>query len=104
MPDPYTTISDAELSLQDRLSYVLELRAADPQQKEMLRAYLSEIELPQGAGALEVGCGTGAVSRTLAESLKLEVTGIDPSAVFLARALELGTCQVLRSSRAMAAR
>jgi ubiquinone/menaquinone biosynthesis C-methylase UbiE len=90
MPDPYTTISDADLSLQERLSNVLELRAADPQQKEMLRAYLSEIELPQGARALEVGCGTGAVSRTLAESLKLEVTGVDPSTVFLAQAQELG--------------
>ena len=104
MPDPYTAISDADVALQQRLTHVLELRAADPQQKEMLHAYLSEIELPQGARALEVGCETGAVSRTLAESLKLEVTGIDPSAVFLARVLELGTCQVLRSSRAMAAR
>ena len=90
MPDPYTAISDADVALQQRLTHVLELRAADPQQKEMLHAYLSEIELPQGARALEVGCETGAVSRTLAESLKLEVTGIDPSAVFLARAQELG--------------
>jgi ubiquinone/menaquinone biosynthesis C-methylase UbiE len=56
----------------------------------MLRAYLSEIELPPGAKALESGCGTGAVSRALVEWLKLDVTGLDPSPIFLARAQELG--------------
>jgi ubiquinone/menaquinone biosynthesis C-methylase UbiE len=56
----------------------------------MLRSYLSEIDLPKGARALEVGCGTGAVSRALVESLSLEVTGVDPSPVFVARARELG--------------
>jgi ubiquinone/menaquinone biosynthesis C-methylase UbiE len=90
MPDPYATIADADPSLQHRLSDVLELRASDPQQQAMLRAYLSEIELPHGAKALEIGCGTGAVSRTLAGSLKLEVTGVDPSPIFVARAQELG--------------
>jgi ubiquinone/menaquinone biosynthesis C-methylase UbiE len=90
MPDPYATIVDTAPSLQERLSDVLELRAADPQQQAMLRAYLSELDLPQGAKALEIGCGTGAVSRALVELLNLEVTGVDPSSVFLARARELG--------------
>jgi|SRR5262245_8114754 len=90
MPDPYATIADTAPSLQERLADVLELRAADPQQQAMLRAYLSELDLPQGAKALEIGCGTGAVCRTLAELLKLEVTGVDPSSVFVARARELG--------------
>jgi ubiquinone/menaquinone biosynthesis C-methylase UbiE len=90
MPDPYATIADADPSLQQRLSEVLELRARDSQQQGMLRAYLSEIELPPGARALEIGCGTGAVSRVLVEMLKLEVTGLDPSPVFVERASELG--------------
>jgi ubiquinone/menaquinone biosynthesis C-methylase UbiE len=90
MPDPYATIADTDPSLQERFSDVLELRAADPQQQTMLRAYLSELDLPQGARALEIGCGTGAVSRALVELLKLEVTGVDPSSVFVARARELG--------------
>ena len=55
----------------------------------MLRAYLSELELPQGAQALEIGCGTGAVSRALVEILNVDVTGVDPSPVFIARAREL---------------
>ena len=90
MPDPYATIVDADPSLQERLAEVLELRAKDSQQQAMLRAYLSEIELPPGASALEVGCGTGAVSRALVESLKLAVIGLDPSPILVARARDLG--------------
>jgi ubiquinone/menaquinone biosynthesis C-methylase UbiE len=90
MPDLYATIANVEPSLQQRLSEVLELRASDRQQQAMLRAYLSDIEPPRGAKALEIGCGTGAVSRTIAEHCGLEVTGIDPSPIFLARARELG--------------
>jgi ubiquinone/menaquinone biosynthesis C-methylase UbiE len=90
MPDPYATIADTEPALQERLSEVLELRARDSQQQAILRAYLSEIELPPGAKALEIGCGTGAISRALVELLKLEVTGLDPSPIFVARAQKLG--------------
>src|ERR1700741_685796 len=91
MPDPYATIADADPSLQERLAEVLELRAKDTQQQAMLRTYLSEIELPPGASALEIGCGTGAVGRALVESLHLAVTGLDPSPILVARARELGT-------------
>ena len=90
MPDPYATIADADPPLQERLAEVLELRAKDTQQQAMLRAYISEIELPPGASALEIGCGTGAVSRALVESLRLTVTGLDPSPILVARARELG--------------
>ena len=90
MPDPYAMIAEVDTAVQKRLAEVLELRAADPQQQEMLRAYLSELELPQGAKALEIGCGTGAISRALVELLTLEVHGIDPSPVFVVRARELG--------------
>jgi len=90
MPDPYATIADTEPALQERLSEVLELRASDSQQQAILRAYLSEIELPPGAKALEIGCGTGAICRALLELLKLEVTGLDPSPIFVARAQKLG--------------
>ena len=90
MPDPYATIADADPSLQERLAEVLELRAKDTQQQAMLRAYMSEVELPPGASALEIGCGTGAICRALVETLKLAVTGLDPSPILVARARELG--------------
>jgi ubiquinone/menaquinone biosynthesis C-methylase UbiE len=69
----------------------LELRAADTQQQAMLQVYLSDVEFPRGARVLEVGCGTGAVTRALARWPGVtEVVGIDPSPIFLAKARELG--------------
>ena len=91
MPDLYAMITEVDPEVQKRLAGVLELRAADPQQQAMLRAYISEVEFPQPARVLEVGCGTGAVARALARWPSVtEVVGIDPSPVFLAKARELG--------------
>ena len=91
MPDPYATIARADEALQARLAAVLELRAADPQQRAMLDSYLAELELPRDAAALEVGCGTGAVTRVLALGPGIGIAiGIDPSRIFIERARELG--------------
>ena len=90
MPDPYASILQADKGLQARLADVLEVRAADPQQRAMLKAYLSELHLPSAAIALDVGCGTGSVSRVLAEMPGVrEVVGIDPSPIFVDKAREL---------------
>lgn len=91
MADLYSTISDADTAVQERLADVLEMRAADARQQEMLKSYLSEIEFPKDARVLEVGCGTGGVTRTLARwpGVK-EAVGIDPSSIFIAKARELG--------------
>jgi ubiquinone/menaquinone biosynthesis C-methylase UbiE len=90
MPDPYASIAAADPTLQARLAAVLELRAAEPQQRAMLESYLADVSLPDSATALDVGCGTGAVTRVLAETSGVrEVIGIDPSAVFVDKAREL---------------
>jgi ubiquinone/menaquinone biosynthesis C-methylase UbiE len=90
MPDVYARITETDPALQRRLAEIIELRFSDPRQRAMLDAYLAEIEFPQGARVLEVGCGTGAVTRTLARWPKVaEATGVDPSMVFLQRAREL---------------
>src|SRR5262245_53822696 len=92
MLDPYASIAQANEALQARLAGVLELRAADPQQRAMLNAYLSEIQLPNAARVLDVGCGTGAATRVLAEMPGVrEVVGVDPSPVFVEKARALGT-------------
>jgi ubiquinone/menaquinone biosynthesis C-methylase UbiE len=86
MPDVYATIADADPTLVTRIAEVLELRAADPQQQAMRQACLRDIAFPQGARVLEVGCGTGAVTRELATWPEVaEVTGIDPAAAGPAR-------------------
>jgi ubiquinone/menaquinone biosynthesis C-methylase UbiE len=90
MPDLYATITQVDAEIQERLASVLELRASEPQQQEMLKAYLSEVDFPSNARVLEVGCGTGAVSRALAAWPSVgSVVGVDPSAIFLAKAREL---------------
>jgi hypothetical protein len=59
MPDVYATIATADEAVQERLAEVLELRAADPQQRAMLETYLEDLAPARGARVLDVGCGTG---------------------------------------------
>ena len=67
------------------------MRAADDRQREMLESYLSEIEFPENAHVLEIGCGTGGVTRTLANWANVSVAvGVDPSEIFISKARELG--------------
>jgi SAM-dependent methyltransferase len=85
--DVYATITDADPALVAQIAEVLELRAADPQQAAMRQTYLGDIQFPAGARVLEVGCGTGAVTRELAGWPGVaEVVGLDPSPTFLATA------------------
>ncbi len=91
MPDLYATIGEVDPTVQERLADVLEMRAADARQREMLESYLSEIDFPSNARVLEIGCGTGGVTRTLAQWPSVsEAVGIDPSPVFISKARELG--------------
>lgn len=90
MADLYATIDAVTPEIQQRLAEVLENRAADPRQRQMLESYLGEIAFPPAARVLEIGCGTGCVTRTLARWPGVAAAlGIDPSAVFIARAREL---------------
>jgi ubiquinone/menaquinone biosynthesis C-methylase UbiE len=90
MPDAYLTIAEADQAAQERLAAGLELRAADPQQQAMLRDYLADVQFSPGSRVLEVGCGTGPVTRVLATWPGVaEAVGIDPSPVFIAKAREL---------------
>jgi ubiquinone/menaquinone biosynthesis C-methylase UbiE len=88
MPDVYATITEADAAMQQRLADVLELRAADPAQRAMLEDYATRLAPP--GDLLEVGCGTGAICRRLAELPGVTgVTGVDPSALFVERARAL---------------
>jgi ubiquinone/menaquinone biosynthesis C-methylase UbiE len=90
MPDIYTRVTEAAPKILESLMTALEIRAADPQQRAMLQTYLTDMSLSQGARVLEVGCGTGAVTRVLAIWPEVgEIIGVDPSPVFVAKAREL---------------
>jgi ubiquinone/menaquinone biosynthesis C-methylase UbiE len=90
MPDVYASIAEASVETQQRLADIIESRFADPRQQAMVHAYLADIALPDHAEVLEVGCGTGAVSRTLAAWPGVaRVVGVDPAPVFVGRARSL---------------
>lgn len=90
MGDVYATTTAADEAVQRQLADVLELRAADLQQRAMLEDYLGDLPLAAGARVLEIGCGTGAVARVLAGRPQIgEVVGIDPSEIFIERARQL---------------
>jgi ubiquinone/menaquinone biosynthesis C-methylase UbiE len=90
MPDIYATIAEADPAVVDGLAEILELRARDPQQQDMREAYLADIDFPPDARVVELGCGSGAVSRALASRPGVsEVVGVDPSPIFLEKGREL---------------
>jgi ubiquinone/menaquinone biosynthesis C-methylase UbiE len=90
MPDIYASITTADSATLERLIAALELRAADLLRRGIFEDFVSEIDLPQEAKVLEVGCGTGAMARFVAELPHVShVLGMDPSQVFIAKAKEL---------------
>lgn len=90
MPDIYTRVTEAASPILEGLMRALELRAADPQLRVMLATYLTDAALPEGSRVLEVGCGTGAVTRSVARWPGVSAAvGVDPSPVFVAKAREL---------------
>jgi ubiquinone/menaquinone biosynthesis C-methylase UbiE len=90
LPDVYATITEADPAVVDRLVDILELRASDPQQREMRDAYFSAIDFPSDARVVEVGCGPGPIARALAAHRGVgTVVGVDPSPIFLSKGREL---------------
>lgn len=87
MPDVWTTVQDLDQATQERLADVLEKRGADAQQQAMRRAFLQEVPFPQGARVLDVGCGTGVLTRVLARWPNVaSVLGVDPAGALLEKA------------------
>jgi ubiquinone/menaquinone biosynthesis C-methylase UbiE len=90
MPDIYASITGADPATLERLIAALELRAADLLRRGILEEFVSEIALPKEARVLEIGCGTGAVTRFLAGLPQIsQALGVDPSPVFIAKARDL---------------
>jgi len=90
MPDVWSAVAALDDTTQRRLADVLETRGADPQQRAMRQAFLADLVLNPATRVLEVGCGTGVLTRVLAQLTEVEsVVGIDPSPALIARAREL---------------
>ncbi|MPZ13913.1 MAG: methyltransferase domain-containing protein [Chloroflexi bacterium] len=90
MPDAYSQVTTLDQSVLNVLINAMELRAADPLQREIRGAFLERVDFPEAARVLEAGCGSGAICRELARWPKVgETVGLDPSPAFLAKARKL---------------
>jgi ubiquinone/menaquinone biosynthesis C-methylase UbiE len=90
MPDLWTSVAKLDSNTQERLAGVLETRGADPQQQAIRRAFLTGIRFPERARVLEVGCGTGVLTRMLVKCPGVaEVVGVDAAPALLDRARAL---------------
>lgn len=87
MPDVWSSVRDLDQATQERLAGVLEKRGADPQQQAMRRDFLQGVSFPRGARVLDVGCGTGVLTRMLARWPEVaSVVGVDPAPGLLDKA------------------
>ena len=87
MPDVWTAVRELDQATQERLADVLEKRGADAQHRAMRHAFLDAVPFPSRARVLDVGCGTGVLTRVLARWPNVaSVVGIDPAPALLAKA------------------
>eukprot|EP00092_Neocalanus_flemingeri_P010690 GFUD01011514.1.p1 GENE.GFUD01011514.1~~GFUD01011514.1.p1 ORF type:complete len:264 (+),score=89.19 GFUD01011514.1:272-1063(+) len=87
MSDPYTTITSQDRETLDDLAGNLELRGKEEQQVRLREEILQNVR----GRVMEVGCGTGPVTRHLSKLPGVEtVLGIDPSPHFLDLARGMG--------------
>lgn len=90
MPDIYVNPEAISAEIIEQMKESLERRAATPHQAAALESYLSDVDFPDGARVLDIGCGTGPQSRTIARRPGVgEVVGVDQMAPFVERAREL---------------
>jgi len=87
MGDPYSDLGGTDDETQRLIADAMEARCLDPAQIDMRRRYLSALDLPDGAKAVEFGSGTGHVTRDLIEVAgAAQALGIEPSSVMVERA------------------
>jgi ubiquinone/menaquinone biosynthesis C-methylase UbiE len=89
--DAMQFVNEQDDATLERFTERLELRGKDPAFVAYREAYLDLIGLPRAAAVLEIGCGTGVVTRAIAErdGFAGTVTGVDQSPRFIAVAKSL---------------
>ena len=87
MSDPYSDLAGQDISVQERIAEAMEARCLEPAQKEIRDSYLSDLIVPEGGFAVELGSGTGHITQELLSVGGVErALGIEPSPIMVERA------------------
>ena len=91
MSDPFQDLDAASPEVISMIVAGLETRAADPAMVPIVDDYLRALDLPEGGNLIDIGCGTGGVTRTIAARYNSgHVHGAEPSSALVAEAKKLG--------------
>lgn len=91
MPDPFADVDAAPAETIEMIAAALETRAADPAMLPVIDAYLDALTVAPGATIVDIGAGTGGITRRIAARFtEAKVVGIEPSAGLTAKAQDLG--------------
>lgn len=87
MSDPYSNLASEDIAMQNLVADAMDARCVEPAQIAIRQGYLSGLNLPKDAFAVELGSGTGHVARDLITIAGAEAAlGIEPSPVMVERA------------------
>lgn len=90
MADPFADVDAATPETIDLIVAGLETRAADPSMWPVIEAYLEALEVPEGGVIVDIGSGTGGVTRRIAARFpSASVLAVEPSKALTAKASEL---------------
>ncbi|SMY07915.1 methyltransferase domain-containing protein [Flavimaricola marinus] len=95
MADPFQDLNAADPAFVSRIVDILEARAKEPLMVEIIESYLEALPWVGIDLAVEVGCGTGPITRRMADHAARagrggQVEGLEPSSALVAAAIELG--------------
>lgn len=80
MSDPFADVDAASPDIIEIIVAGLETRAADPTMLPVIDAYLDRLDPPEGSLIVDIGCGTGGVTRRIADRFgQASVLGIERS-------------------------
>lgn len=90
MSDPFANVDAASAEMIEIIASALETRAMDPSMLPVIDAYLDALDVPDGGQIVDIGSGTGGVTRRIAARFhKAQVLGVEPSAALTAKASDL---------------
>lgn len=90
MSDPFENVDAASPQMIEIIASALETRAEDVDMLPVIDAYLDALNVPDGGHIIDIGSGTGGVTRRIADRFPAaSVKGLDPSVALTKKANEL---------------